>query len=118
MYNELTWEGAQAPTQTKNKPPSPGRAQKTMQNVLRDSDELIGAIANLGSGPYLVETEEQAESLKESIERATIEREITDEDELETAKRQLDLDGYKTERILSFVDGSEFLVCLPGEWYY
>ncbi len=79
--------------------------------------ELFGAMVNMGSGPYMIETDVQAKSLKESIERATIEREITDEDEFETATQQLDLDGHYPERIWSFVDGSEFLVCFSGDWY-
>lgn len=80
-------------------------------------EDLFGAMVNMGGDPYMVETEEQAESLKESIERATIEREITDDDEFETATRQLDLVGHDPERIWSFVDGSEFLVCFTGDWY-
>lgn len=88
-----------------------------MANFNMKIDDLFGAIVNMGGDPYMIETEEQAESLKESIERASIEREITDEDEFETATQQLELDGHAPERIWSFVDGSEFLVCLPGDWY-
>ena len=88
-----------------------------MANFNIEIEELFGAMVNFGGDPYLVETEEEAESLKESIERATIEREITDEYEFETATRQLDLDGHDPERIWSFVDGSEFLVCFSGDWY-
>lgn len=74
-------------------------------------------MVNMGGDPYLVETVEQAESVKERTERATIEREITDDDEFETATCQLDLVGHDPERIWSFVDGSEFLVCFTGDWY-
>lgn len=79
--------------------------------------DLFGAMVNMGADPYIIETEEQAEELRESIEAATIEREITDEDEFETATRQLDLEGHDPERIWSFVNGSEFLVCFTGDWY-
>lgn len=79
-------------------------------------EDLYGAMVNLGGDPYIVETEEQAESLKESIERATIEREITDDDEFERATLQLDLDGHYPITIWSFVDGSEFLACFSEDW--
>ena len=70
----------------------------------------------MGGDPFIIETEEQAKSLKESIERATNSREITKGDEFVTAIKQLDLDGHHLDRIFSFVDGSEFLVCLPLDW--
>ena len=88
-----------------------------MANFNTEIDELFGAMVNMGGDPYMIETEEQAEGLKERIERATIQREITDEDEFETATQILDLRAHYPERILSFVDGSEFLVCLSGDWY-
>lgn len=88
-----------------------------MANFSLITDELYGAVVNMGGDPYIIETEEQAESLKERIERATIEREITDEDEFETATQILELRGHYPERIWSYVDGSEFLVCLSGDWY-
>lgn len=93
------------------------KGNKIMANFNIEIYELFGAMVNMGGDPYMIETEEQAESLKESIERATIEREITDEDEFKTATQQLDLYGHDPERIWSFVDGSEFLVCLSGDWY-
>jgi len=79
-------------------------------------EDLLGSIAAMGAGAYLVETEEQAQELLESIEGATIERELED-DEFETAKHILDLDGHDVERIWSFVNGSEFLVCFSDDWY-
>lgn len=51
----------------------------------------------------------------ESIENASIERELEGE-EFETAKSILDLDGHDVKRIYSLVDGSEFFVCLSEDW--
>lgn len=79
-------------------------------------NELYGSLVNPGSDPFIVETEEQAENLKERIERATVKREITSTDEFEAAMQQLDLNGHRVKRIFSFVDGSEFLVCFSGDW--
>lgn len=84
--------------------------------TINNSTDLLNAIVNFGADPYLVETEEQAEEVMESISRATISREITDEDEFNTALEQLDL--KKAAHIYSFVDGSEFLVCLSEDWDY
>lgn len=84
--------------------------------AINNSTDLLNAIVNFGADPYIVETEEQAEEVMESIERATISREITDEDEFSTALEQLDL--KKADHIYSFVDGSEFLVCLSEDWDY
>lgn len=78
--------------------------------------ELLGAMVNFGGDPYLIETIEDAEQVAESIENATIARVITDEDEIETATAQLDLTGHTPKRIYSYVDGSEFLVCLAEDW--
>lgn len=80
-------------------------------------NDLFGAMVNMGADPYIIETEEQAKELQESIETATVEREITDEVEFETAARQLDLEDDNPKHIWSFVNGSEFLVCLAGDWY-
>lgn len=77
-------------------------------------EDLYGAIAAMGAGAYLVETEEQAHELMESIENASIERELEGE-EFETAKHILELDGHDVKRIYSLVDGSEFFVCLPED---
>lgn len=78
--------------------------------------DLFGAMVSMGADPYMIETEEQAEELRESIDAATIEREITDEDEFATAMLQLDLEGHDPKRIWSFVNGSEFLVCFSSDW--
>lgn len=80
-------------------------------------ENLFGTMVNFGSDPYMVETEEQAKEVAESIDNASSYREIEDEDEFETATRQLDLVGHYPERIFSYVDGSEFLVCFSGDWY-
>lgn len=79
--------------------------------------DLFGAMVNTGADPYLIETEEQAEELWKRIQSATSEREITNEYDFETATRQLDLQGNDPERIWSFVNGSEFLVCFIGDWH-
>ena len=80
-------------------------------------EDLIGSLAAMGAGAYLVETDEQAQELMESIENATICRELEGE-EFETAKHILDLDGHEVRHIWSLVDGSEFFVCLPEDWDY
>lgn len=85
--------------------------------IANEWEDLLGSLVNYGGDPLLVETEEQAKELSETIEGATSEREIVDEDEFETAKLQLDLKGHDVERIWSFVNGSEFIVCLSGDWY-
>ena len=84
--------------------------------TINNSTDLLNAIVNFGADTFIVETEEQAEEVMESIERATVSREITDEDEFSTALEQLDL--KKADHIYSFVDGSEFLVCLSEDWDY
>lgn len=80
-----------------------------------DYFDLYGSLVAMGAGPYLVETEEQAKELFESIDKASIERELEGE-EFETAKSILELDGFDVKHIYSFVDGSEFLVCLSEDW--
>ena len=82
----------------------------------KEAKELLGAMVNFGSDPYLIETIEEAEEVAESIENATIARVITDDEEFETATAQLDLDGHRPKKIYSFVDGSEFLVCYAEDW--
>lgn len=77
------------------------------------ADNLMGAIVNMGADPFIIEDEDQSAQVAESIENATIMREI-EGDELETAREQLDCPGAK--RVFSFVDGSEFLVCLSEDW--
>lgn len=78
-------------------------------------EDLYGSIAAMGAGAFLVEESEQAQELMESIEDATIVRELEGE-EFETAKHILDLDGHDVKRIYSLVDGNEFFVCLPEDW--
>ena len=46
-------------------------------------DTLIGSLVNYGGDPMLVETEEQAQELLDSIGTLSL---ITNEDDLETAK--------------------------------
>jgi len=78
--------------------------------------DFFGAIVNMGGDPYLVETEEQAKELKESIEKAAIKREITDGEEFDTVKEQLDLGGHNVRKIWSFVYDSEFVICFSEDW--
>ena len=82
---------------------------------IENFEGLYGSIAAMGAGAYLVENEEQAQELMDSINNATIERELEGE-EFETAKHILDLDGHDVKHIYSLVDGSEFFVCLPEDW--
>ena len=82
-----------------------------------DIDDLFGAKVKMNSKPYMIDTEEQAKTLKERIERAITMREITDEKEFETAEEQLGLCGKYPCHIWSFVDGAEFLVCFSEDWY-
>ena len=70
----------------------------------------------MGGDPFVVETEEQAMEVLESIQNATIEREITDKEEFETALSQLELKNAK--HIYSYVDGSEFIICFAEDWDY
>lgn len=90
--------------------------RKDMKEYMKE--DLPGALVNFGGDPFLVETEEQAESVAESLNRATIVREITDDDEFATAMRQLDLVAENHPmKIYSFVDGSEGLICMPEDWH-
>jgi len=57
--------------------------------------DLFGAVVNMGADPYIIETEEQAEELRESIEAATIEREITDEDEYNRVVTKAQFQAYE-----------------------
>ena len=83
------------------------------QNIT--AENLFYAIVNMGGDPYVIEDEEQAAQVAESINNATSMRELEGE-ELATAREQLDCPG--AERVFSFVDGSEFLVCFSEDWYY
>lgn len=77
---------------------------------------LYGAVVNMGADPFLVEDEEQAEAVAESMENATVRRTLTDGDEFSVAKARLGLGDAAVRRIWSYVDGSEFLVCLLGDY--
>lgn len=80
------------------------------------ADNLLYALCNLGGDPCIVESEEQAEGLRDMIRRATVYREITDKDEFRTAAEQLDILPCAVRHIYSFVDGSEFIVCFPEDY--
>ena len=82
---------------------------------IKNYKELIGSVVAMGSGAYLVQTEEEAQEVMESIENATIERVLQDE-EFETAKRILELEENDVKRIYSLVDGNEFFVCLEKDF--
>jgi hypothetical protein len=82
-----------------------------------NKEDLINASAEMGADAYIVETEEQAEELLESIERATNYGEIEPGDEeFETARAKLDLEGNTVRRIHWAVDGSAFSYCLNEDW--
>ena len=80
-------------------------------------DSVMGSLVNYGGDPMLIETEEQAEELLES---SNVVRPITDEDELETAKSQLDLEGHdEVTKVYGFVcDGCAAVVCFAEDWEY
>lgn len=80
-------------------------------------DTVIGSLVNYGGDPMLVETEEQAEELLDSID---VLQPITEEYELETAKRQLDLEGHdEVTKVYGFIsDGCAAVVCFPEDWSY
>ena len=79
--------------------------------------DLIGSIVNFGGDPSIVDSIDFAEDVLESIDNASRYREITDKEEFDIAIDQLDLQGYKVSHIWSFVDGSEFIICLPDDWH-
>lgn len=78
-------------------------------------DVLLGSLVNYGSDPSLIETEDQAEELLNSIESLRL---ITDEDELVTAKRQLDLECHdEVTKVYGFMcDGCASVVCFSDDW--
>ena len=89
----------------------------TITDYCENPANLIGAIVNYGADALLVEDEQQAEELAESILRAGQIRQITDDDEFEAVMGQLDLnDDNKPAHLFSAVDGSEFVFCLPDDW--
>ena len=80
-------------------------------------DTLIGSLVNYGGDPMLVETEEQAQELLDSID---VLRPITDEDDFETAKKQLDLEGHdEVTKVYGFMcNGCASVVCFAEDWDY
>lgn len=80
-------------------------------------EALMGSLVNYGGDPMLVETEEEAEELLESIDVLNL---ISDEDELETAKKQLDLEGHdEATKVYSFMcNGCASVVCFADDWEY
>ena len=83
--------------------------------MVTDYEDLYGCVAAMGSGAYLVETEEEAIELMDSIRNATIERELYG-DEFKVAVGILGLEGCDVEHIYSFVDTNEFFVCLSEDF--
>lgn len=81
-------------------------------------EDLIDCIIEQGSDPCLIETEEDATEWLDTIENASIVREITDPEEYQIAKRKLNLENNTTRKIYSFVNGSEGTYCLSEDWDY
>lgn len=79
-------------------------------------DEMYGALVNYGGDPMLVETEDAAIELLTAIKSATSIRLIKDADERRICKKQLNLEDFETNKIWSFVNGSEFIVCFDEDW--
>ena len=83
-----------------------------------DYEDLINCIIEWGSDPCLIETEEDATDWLDTIENASIIREITDPEEYQIAKKKLGLENNTTRKIYSFVNGSEGTYCLSEDWDY
>ena len=81
-------------------------------------EDLINCIIEHGSDPCLIETEEDAIYWLDTIDNASIVREITDPEEYQIAKKNLDLENKTTRKIYSFVNGSEGTFCLSEDWDY
>ena len=81
-------------------------------------EDLIDCIIEQGSDPCLIETEEDAIDWLNTIENASIVREITDPEEYQIAKKKLNLENNNTRKIYSFVNGSEGTYCLSEDWDY
>ena len=79
------------------------------------AENLLGAIVNMGADPFIVETEEQAAQVAESINNSNG-YDILTGDDLATAREQLDCPGAR--KVYAFVDGSGFIVCLSQDWDY
>ena len=78
-------------------------------------DTLIGSLVNYGADPMLIETEEDAQELLDSIDVLCP---ITDEYDLETAKKQLDLENHdEVTKVYSFMcGGCAAVVCFAEDW--
>lgn len=84
-------------------------------------NRIIGALANFGGDPFLVETYEEAIDTIIDIKNSTIQRTIKPEDEeFEQLAKMLDLDKEKNKvkEIHSYVYGIEFVICYPDDWSY
>ena len=77
-----------------------------------NSDYLFGALACYNGDAFIIETEEAAEELFESINGTDV-RLVEDEEEFEDAKRKLDLEDFKVSAIY-FGGGTYF--CLAQDW--
>lgn len=83
-----------------------------------DLDELINSIANFGGDPYMVETDEQAQELLESINAtASLRKIVRGDEDFETYMKRLDLtDENRPAAIYSGVDGSEFCFIYANDY--
>ena len=81
-------------------------------------EDLINCVIEQGSNPCIIETEYDATKWLDTIENASIVREITDPEEYQIAKEKLKLENAITRKIYSFVDGSEGTYCLSEDWNY
>ena len=79
------------------------------------AEDLMGAIVNMGADAYIIEDEEQAAEVAESLNNATYFEELKGED-LEDARERLECPG--ASRVLSFVDGSACLVSFSEDWEF
>ena len=78
-------------------------------------DSLMGSLVNYGSDPLLIETEEQAQELLDSMDDLYP---ITDKNEVETAKKQLNLEGHdEVTKVYGFMCvGCASVVCFGDDW--
>lgn len=84
---------------------------KTFANTDLLALELLGALITFNADPTLVETEEDAAELAQTIGLEF--DEITDADDFSDAKAKLDLSENKVKHIYSFSGG---LVCFAHDW--
>ena len=84
---------------------------KTFANTDLLALELLGALITFNADPTLVETEEDASELAQTIGLKF--EEITDADEITDAKAKLDLSENEVKHIYSFAGG---LVCFAHDW--